>query len=486
VSRLSEGLKIDSVYRSVVEAPVVADVDVLVAGGGTAGCVAALAAARNGAEVLLVERYGYLGGMMTEGHAGLTMFMGYPGDRTVDQFAEALKKLRENPSEVQVVGGIPLEIANRLIELGAGIGTGGQAGTYVTTNTEAFKALLFSMMEEAGVMLLLHSWIADVIVEENALRGVVVENKSGRQALLAKVVVDATGDGDVAAKAGAPYNMGVGPSDISAKEGIPVGTMQGMGKMYIYGNVDVERLFDYLRKHPDEYAPAWTTFQRLENAYESFLKGDMFVVSMPKHKLWFHSLPIPRALGTAGCGTRGNGLSAPDLTKAEVECRKRLMEQLAYLKERIPGFEDAYLMSTPPMFARETRHILGEYVLTVEDLFESREFGDGIGRGGHPIDSSPVPESLKKRMWTSLSPNWSHSIPYRSLVPLKVNNLLVAGKCISATHEAYGCIRPTAQCMVIGQAAGTAAALSVKNKVKPRHLDIEELRKVLKEQGVIL
>jgi len=300
VSRLSEGLKIDSVYRSVVEAPVVADVDVLVAGGGTAGCVAALAAARNGAEVLLVERYGYLGGMMTEGHAGLTMFMGYPGDRTVDQFAEALKKLRENPSEVQVVGGIPLEIANRLIELGAGIGTGGQAGTYVTTNTEAFKALLFSMMEEAGVMLLLHSWIADVIVEENALRGVVVENKSGRQALLAKVVVDATGDGDVAAKAGAPYNMGVGPSDISAKEGIPVGTMQGMGKMYIYGNVDVERLFDYLRKHPDEYAPAWTTFQRLENAYESFLKGDMFVVSMPKHKLWFHSLPIPRALGTAG------------------------------------------------------------------------------------------------------------------------------------------------------------------------------------------
>jgi len=489
-------LKVGSVYRSQVEAAVVAEADVLVAGGGTAGCVAALAAARNGARVLLVERHGYLGGMMTGGNAGLTTFIGYPGGRErrdgkwvlgqeVKRFAYARKRLHENPAEVRIVGGIPLEVANRLIDMGAGIDSDGQAATYVTTDTEAFKALLFTMMEEAGVELLLHSWIADAITEDGAIKGVVVENKLGRQALLGGIVIDATGDGDVAARAGAPFNVGVAADDISARAGIPVGTTQNMGMMYRYGNVDVERLFEFARNHPDDWLPHWATFQELEDAYDAFRKGDMVPINLPKYRISFGTTPIPGLVQTGGCNTSASSLSPSDLTRAEIAARKTLTEELARLKKDTPGFENAYLTRVPEISVRETRLILGEQVLSYEDILESREFEDGIGRGGHPIDVSPIPEDLKAHK-LDLPPNWSFSIPYRCLVPQKVENLLVAGRCISATHEAFGCIRPTAQCMVTGQAAGTAAAICVKNEATPRNLDTDQLRRLLVEQEVIL
>ena len=497
---MSMRLEVGSIYRSEVEARVVADVDVLVAGGGTAGCVAALAAARNGDRVFLVERYGYLGGMLT-GNAGLTIFIGYPGGRVrknklwfvgnaVEMFASAVKKLQENPSEVRIVGGIPLEITNRLMAAGAGIGIGGQAGTYVTTNLEAFKALLFEMMEEAGVKLLLHSWVVDVIMEKDIIKGVVVENKSGRQVLLGKMIIDATGDADVAAKSGAPFEVGVTPGSMAAKGGMPIGFTEPLGIMYTYGNVDVERVFQFARKNND-WEPTWPSFQGLEDAYQSFRKGQLADIFLPKASaadeidVEFLTLPVPGFVLT-GCGfaTQTSGLSAAELTRIEAESKKALMKKLAYLKKNIPGFEKATLANVPQMSVRETRRILGEYVLTIEDLLEAREFKDGIGRGGHPVDVD-VSESIREQGWHR-PPNWSFSIPYRSLVPQKIKNLLVAGRCISTTHEALGCIRPTAQCMVMGEAAGTAAALCEKNKVRPRDLNIDELRGRLKEQGVIL
>lgn len=489
-------LKVGSIYRSEVEAQVVAEADIVVVGGGTAGCVAALAAARNGAKTLLVERYGHLGGMMTEGNVGLTVFTGYPGGRerkdgkwlvgqTVEKFADTRNKLREDPSQVQIVGGIPLEIADRLLAMGAGIGSGGRAGTYVTTECEAFKALLFTMMEEAGVELLLHSWTVDVIKEDNTIKGVVVENKSGRQVLLGKVVIDTTGDGDVSAKAGVPFNVGVAASGVSAKAGVPLGMLEDMGMMYVYGCVDVERLFEHARACKD-WEPTWPTFQNLEEAYSSYKDGDMVDIYMPKSELEFFTLPVPGLLLTVGCATRANGLSASELTRAEIAARKTLMAELAYLREKMPGFENASLVGVPQMSPRETRVIVGEYVLKIEDLLERRDFEDGIGRGGHPIDvTAGIPDSLMATMWSGPA-NWSFRIPYRCLVPQKIENLLVAGRCISTTHEAFGCTRPTAQCMVTGQAAGTAGALCVKNKVKPRHLEAIKLRKVLVEQGVIL
>ncbi len=174
-------LKVGSVYSSTVKAKVVNEIDVLVAGGGTAGCVAAIAAARNGMSVLLIERRGFLGGMMTGGNAALATYMVHNMSRA--DRGKVLAQLGTNPSSVQIVGGIPMEITKRLIDMGAGIGTYGTAGTYVFTTQQELKELLLEMMEEAGVKLLFHSLIVDVIEDDNVVKGIVVENKSGRQAV---------------------------------------------------------------------------------------------------------------------------------------------------------------------------------------------------------------------------------------------------------------------------------------------------------------
>ena len=190
--------------------------DVVVVGGGTAGCVAAIAAARNGASVLLVERYGFLGGMMTAGNAGLTMytkFSGKPAEHEKD-----LKTLTKNPEEIQIVGGIVKEVTERILKTGVGIGNSGTFGSYVFTSSEDFKWLLFRLMKESKVKLRLHSLVVDVIQNENEIQGIVVESKSGRQIIMAKQFIDASGDGDVAVHAGVPYTVGVTEKDICAKQ----------------------------------------------------------------------------------------------------------------------------------------------------------------------------------------------------------------------------------------------------------------------------
>jgi len=215
---MNRQLKVGKSFVQEIRTKIVAEADVVVAGGGTAGVVAALAAARNGAQTLLVERYGFLGGMMTAGNAGLTKYIVHSTDRS--DYAKVLGKLADKPSEVQIVGGIPMEITDELMKIGAGIGP---AGSYVFTSSEDFKWLLLTMLQKARVQLLLHSWIVDVLKEGNVIKGIVVENKSGRQAILGKVIIDATGDGDVAARAGAPFETGVGPNDLPRKPALKSG-----------------------------------------------------------------------------------------------------------------------------------------------------------------------------------------------------------------------------------------------------------------------
>ena len=295
-------LKVGDVYKTEVAATVAAQADVLVAGGGTAGGIAALAAARNGAKVILVERHGCLGGMMTLGNAALTTFIAYPGgrarengqwlyDRAVQQFAQSAQRLADNPAALQIVGGIPMEIAHRLINMGAGIDTAGQAGTYLATDSEVFKALLFDLTAEAGVELLLHSWIVNVVMDGASIKGIVVENKSGRQVLLGSTVIDATGDADVAAQAGAPFNIGVAPDDISARAGIACGTTESMGMMYVYGNVDLERLLQFALSQPEKNVPSWSKFQTIDAAYQAFRRGDTAQIHLPDYNLEGWTLP---------------------------------------------------------------------------------------------------------------------------------------------------------------------------------------------------
>ena len=469
-----------------VKTEIADSVDVLVAGGGTAGCLAALSAARNGANVMLIERYGFLGGMMTAGNAGLTMYMKFSGAPA--KHAEDQRTLRDHPEQVQIAGGITKEIGDRLIATGIGIGNFNQAGPYIFTSSEDFKRLLLDMMQEAGVKLRLHSWVVDVLADGDKLQGLVLESKSGRQAILAKQVIDATGDGDVAARAGVPFTMGVTPDDLCVQAGATVGEMTVMGVMFKAGNVDLRRCFDWLAENPKHFGMQPFARFSLEEAKERFEKGEMAVITVrfdaPFRGFQVYNLPTEGVVTLCCPCVRGDGTNVEDLTTAELTMATMVHEWLEHM-HRVPGFEKAFMLDCPTIGVRETRHIQGDYVLNIEDIYNQVDFPDSIGCGSHPIDTTPRPKWLKDPA-TSYPPRWFFRIPFRALTAKGVANLLVAGRCISATHEAFGCIRPTVQCMIIGEAAGAAAALCVKGNQMPRELPVDVLRDALKAQGAIL
>lgn len=471
-----------------VATEVVEGCDVLVAGGGTAGCLAALAAARNGAKTLLVERYGYLGGMMTAGNAGLTMYMKFSGRKDEHEADQAA--LATSPEDVQIAGGITKELADRLIASGTGIGNTNQAGSYIFTSSEDFKRLLFQMMKEAGVSLRLHSWVVDVVQENGTIQGVVVESKSGRQLIPARQFIDATGDGDVAARAGVPFHIGVTPDDLAVKEGAKLGDMSPLGVMFKVGNVDLARTFAWLVEQPEHFHMQHFARFSLDEAKERFEKGEMACFNIgtgfdtaPK-AFQVYNLPTPGVVTLCCPSYNGDGTRVEELTRAEIVLADMVDRWLENIR-RLPGFERAFLLACPEIGVRETRHIQGDFVLAIEDVYHQVEFPDSIGRGSHPIDTRPRPQWLADPA-TSYPPRWYFHIPFRSLLAKDKRNLLVAGRCISATHEAFGCIRPTVQCMITGEAAGTAAALAVRHGTTPRELPFPVLREALLAQGAKL
>lgn len=412
----------------------VSEHEVIVAGGGTAGIVAAVAAARNGADTVLIERYGFLGGTMTAGLVNPFMTFHAGGK--------------------QIIKGIFQEIIDRLKDLD------GYDEATKAFDTEAMKLVADRMVKEAGVKLLLHTYITDVLVtRKGSVRGVEVHNKSGRQVLLGKVTVDATGDGDVAVMAGAPYEKGR----------LEDGLTQPMTLNFRVGGVDAKRM------------PPREEINRLFE--EAKAKGE---VSIPRENVLF--FPTTRK-GEIHFNTtrvvKADGTKAEDLTYAEIEGRRQMVELMDFLRRRVPGFENAYLlMSGVQIGVRETRRIIGEYILTGDDIVKARKFEDAIARGSYPIDiHSPTGEGTTIRR---LPPGEYYDIPYRCLVPKKIDNLLVAGRCISSTHEAQAAIRVIPIVVAIGQAAGTAAALSVKFDVPPRELDVHLLQRTLREQGAVL
>ena len=479
--------EVGDIITTAIDTHVVDAADVLVAGGGTAGCLAALAAARQGASVLLVERYGCLGGMMTAGNAGLTMFIKFSG--TQDEHDRDQDALTDDPSRVQIAGGLSREVADRLIRSGAGLGTSGQAGSYVFTSSEDFKRLLFEMMSEAGVRLRLHSWVVDVLRDGADLQGLVLESKSGRQAVLGRQFVDATGDGDVCARAGVPFHLGVTPDDLTAADGsAALGQMHPMGVMFKAGNVDLRRCFEWLAANPDQYTMQPFARLTLAQAKERFERGEMTTMLVGTGgnpaRVQIYSLPTQNTVTVCCPSLDGDGTSVDDLTRAEVEMAAMVATYVDTIRG-IPGFEGAFLLDCPAMGVRETRHIQGDHLLTIEDIFHQVEFADRIGRGSHPIDTRPRPAWLDDPE-TAYPPRWYFHIPFGSLRAVGVANLLVAGRCISATHEAAGCIRPTVQCMITGEAAGTAAALCARAGLATRALPVEQLQAALEAQGVLL
>ena len=403
------------------ELAIARDVDVIVVGGGPAGLAAAISSARNGASTVLIERFGYLGGTAT---ASLMA--------CINGFRNQVE-----PDFTQTVRGIAEEIVLELKALG-GLGHSpypqkpyptepGQMEYSYAIDTERFKYVTLKLCVDAGVDLLFHTWFCDSIVKDGVLKGVIVENKSGRQALMARVVVDASGDGDVAARAGAPFWQTV--------------------------EDEAPRLVDALMYRIEFGASR-------PQGFHSCDFGTNAVVWGPRAQ------PID--------GTNGDALS-----RAEVDTRLRVYEDFALKQAGKPALAEARVVETPPLLGiRQTRFIEGEYKLTAGDAIEGRRFDDVVA-----ISSCPIIHYYGYRRYLE---HEGYDIPYRCLVPKGVEQLLIAGRCISSEQQPYESHRAMIPIMAIGEAAGTAAALAARQGVAPRKLDVATLQEALIAQGAEL
>lgn len=475
-------------YR--ITAEVVGEYDVIVCGAGASGCSAAIAAARSGARTLLLEASAFIGGMLTEGNAGLTNFVRHGADPDLQTLINA--RLRNERGTAQIIGGIALEFAQRLIDGGSALGTCGTAGTYVYTDKEKFKILLFEMMREAGVDVLLRAPVCDTFVSNGRIEAVVIQTKLGRKAYTAERFIDATGDGDVAALSGVPFVLGVGEEDSVYLQGkMKLGDQQEIGAMFRIGGVDFDKYIAYIRNHPEKYSPTRAGQMTLDEFILAYERGDMInsIGIMESQRFQIYNYPQKGIM--VGClslpGARQqqnkNGLDVCDVSAAEFEVLQKAADQVEKLRREVPGFENAFVLDTPSAGIRETRHIVGEYRLNIVDILNRVEFPDSIALGSHPIDVAPVPEEVEN--WTKPD-EWFFSIPYRCMVPKNIDNLLVSGRCASTTREAFGCIRPTAQCIAMGEAAGIAAAMLVGTGTAAKDVDIKALQTRLREVGAVI
>lgn len=427
------------------ETEILGEYDVVVAGGGPAGICSGLASARAGMKTLLIEQFNCLGGMATAGlHQKIAVFYGSGGMN-------------------EIAGGIPKEIADRAVrDWGADYRPGG-----LFVEVEGFKCLLDDMAEESGLKLLYHSLVAETLCENDAVNGVILQNKSGRFAVPAKRVIDCTGDGDVAFRARCRMMHGR-PED---------GRMQPVTLMYRVGGVDWPSVERYLASDPRLETFCREAAERgLMRPWQSQLMGFWWIPSRPDQ------------VGINFTHMHLDGSSTFDMTTASIEGRRQVQEAVRAMREMTPGFEASYLIDTAQYVGiRETRRIFGEYVLTVDDIRNQTIFEDSIGLGAAFVDihNTEGPGMDRKSGFTLPSGGY-YSIPYRTLVPEAVDGLLVAGRCHSATHEAAGSTRWMTQCMVMGQAAATAAALSIRDNVMPRHVSVSKLQDALQSAGAIL
>ena len=468
--------------------------DVVVCGGGTAGCFAAIAAAREGKNTLMLERTFTPGGMLTVGEAGITKFTEHCKD--VDAYkTEVLDKLATEPEKVQVVRGLAREYARRMLEAGVAVGTHGEPGSYIFSDKEGAILTMIKMLDEAGVKVLYDTRVVLTDMSGDKIRSVVVANKDGFSEIEADVFIDATGDGDVAVLAGASANVGACQADIDEGSPVPVGEMQGHGTMYRVKGVDFAKLFDYLEKNPDKFYQHEFGVMSLENAKNSYQNGDMCVFRIRidgltefagQKLVQIYNLPAKdeAILLGPGCGSgakAANGLDATNISYWQHQLKIRA-HKLTEDLHAFPGFENARVFYIPDIGIRETRHIVGEYTVTAMDVVSGKRFEDAIACGGHPVDIHPIPPEIDAMDFN----HWRFYIPYRALVPRGVSNLLVAGRCISATRIAAGAIRPTAQCIAMGEAAGVAASMLVGRGIAARDIDTAALRARLSELGAVL
>ncbi|HSO29832.1 MAG TPA: FAD-dependent oxidoreductase [Candidatus Sulfomarinibacteraceae bacterium] len=434
-----------------VVAPLAAEADVCVVGSGSAGSSAAIAAGDAGASVVLVEKLPFLGGTST---AVLDTFYGFytPG-------VEPLK----------VVGGVADRVVAALRALGPVVerpNTYG-AGTGVTYLAEHLKVAWERLVEEAGARILLHAFVQDAEVHDGRVESVLVATKAGLRRVKARVFIDASGDADLCHHAGFGYELA---GDLEPA--------QALTTTFRMANVDVarRRTISTARLHglmAEAAASGAYDLPRLEGSDHITPVDGMTATVMTR-------LPSYRSDG----GGVANASDPDLLTAAEIAGRRQALEYVRFLVDRVPGYEAASLVALGTgIGVRETRRVYGDYRLTRDDVLSARSFDDAIGLCGAPIEDHVAGAGTT---WAYLPPAATVGIPYRTLVVRDAANVLVAGRCFSATHDAHASVRSMAQCMAMGQAAGTAAAMAVASGTAPRDVSPDALRARLAADGAIL
>lgn len=443
------------------ELPVIHEVDVLVVGGGPSGVGAAIGAAKTGANTLVVENLGSFGGMWTN---GLVI--------TLAGFNNWLRPYERN------VNGVMGEWLVRASKRG---GAEDSRSWVLDSDPEIMKTVADDMMTDYKVKCLLHTWVADAIVEDNKIKGVIVENVDGRQVILAKNVIDCTGNGDIVARAGESF--------IIPKE------MQPMTISFFFAEVQPNTHIKYEEEVliPMGPEPGYLKGELMKEYQSPRRDIDVDRVKMREAQKsgkfpeyggpWFGGLRehFPWANTTR---VYANGVKAAELTRAEMEGRRNAHRMMDYYRRECPGFEKSWIMTTASTIGvRETRQLDGVYQLTGEDVLHCKKFDDSIAMGSWPIDIHPqAGQSGQHDLYIPLP----YQIPFRIMVPKKIDNLLVSGRCVSVDREAMASIRVGATCGAMGHAAGVAAAISAQTGVTVRDVDVKKVQEELVKQNAII
>jgi hypothetical protein len=438
--------------------PVFRTCDVLVVGGGPAGCAAAAAAAQVGADTVLAERYGHLGGMSTGGFVvWIDRMTDWSGRQVIAGFAnDLLDRLPGDailgPPATLWGSKQPHDVSYWQERANAFQGT---VTWSPTVDPEMFKIAYQDLLLERGVKLLLHAWVVASVQEGNALRGVIFESKAGRQAILARVVIDASGDGDVFALAGAPFDSDTVPanSDDDAEFVIPATIHNRMNISCRWGGVDMERYFAFRREQPEAYRAIMEQGKTVG------------VVDRP-HVMPRNDMALFMAPKLSGYSP----LDVDDLTTVEIEGRRRMLVMLDFYRRHMPGFEHAWVTDTSPQLGtRHSRRLVGVKKMHKAQWTTGVLHADEVG-------VSPSPNVRYPNV----------SIPFGCLLPATLDHLLAAGRNLSSDSATHSFMREIPQCWAMGQAAGVAAAVAVNADVPVRHVDIQEVRHTLRQQGVYL
>jgi hypothetical protein len=445
------------------EIPVIAECDIVVVGGGPSGVAAAVAGARMGASVILIEKNGFLGGPLTM-HLPIQGLVNGDGQYVVEGIiTEFIKELQSQKGAYHKLTQSP------------------QTNNCLIIDPEVVKLVCQEMVLDSGAQIQFHSYFSDVSIGPNGPEAIILQNKSGRQAIRAKFFIDASGDGDVAARSGADFLVG------RDSDGYP----QSATLTFRVDQVDEKLMVDAILSDPQLYNLYEPSYEALKSDKKHCMVGCSNLVL--KAKADGHAVPFKKVL-TCSLLPEGAVLvnmthvsnvrchEAADQSRAEIEARQQIPIIMDFLRKYMPGFQNAVLTaSSHEIGVRETRRIVGEYTLTQDDLRSGKRFSDTIGLGAYPIDiHSPDGTTV------DLEHMPVYCIPFRTLIPKKLDNLLVCGRSLSATHEALASVRVMAQCMAMGQAVGTAAALCLRHGVASNKLDISLLQKELLKQHVKL